>query len=77
MLIRKIQRTADVHELAWVVLFADFEFTRADCFTYVDGRPRYDGVRAFGDRNTVGGRICPVAAYSASAMTRQLSEVRE
>jgi len=42
-----ITPTADVHEHAWAVLFAAFDFTKADYLTYVDGRPRYDGVRAF------------------------------
>jgi beta-phosphoglucomutase family hydrolase len=42
-----ITPTADVHELAWGMLFSDFGFTKQDYLTYVDGRPRYDGVRSF------------------------------
>lgn len=42
-----ITPTADVHELAWGVLFSEFGFTKHDYLTYVDGRPRYDGVRSF------------------------------
>jgi len=42
-----ITPTAEVHERAWADLFADFGFTNADYLTYVDGRPRYDGVRTF------------------------------
>jgi beta-phosphoglucomutase family hydrolase len=48
--------TADVHEQAWTRMFNDFlssrhagdaPFTAADYHAYVDGRPRFDGVRAF------------------------------
>ncbi|MFW2382672.1 MAG: HAD family hydrolase [Acidimicrobiales bacterium] len=51
--------TARVHERAWASLFNWFlsehgsgasdrsEFTVADYHTYVDGKPRYDGVRSF------------------------------
>lgn len=39
--------TADVHERAWAELFADYGFTSADYLVYVDGKPRYDGVRSF------------------------------
>lgn len=42
-----ITPTADVHEHAWSELFADFGFTSADYLAYVDGKPRYDGVRSF------------------------------
>ncbi|QHC54383.1 HAD superfamily hydrolase (TIGR01509 family)/beta-phosphoglucomutase family hydrolase [Rathayibacter tanaceti] len=46
--------TADVHMQAWSRLFTDYlssrgvaeGYTDADYFRYVDGRPRYDGVRA-------------------------------
>ncbi|WP_296667429.1 HAD-IA family hydrolase [Demequina sp.] len=46
--------TADVHMAAWNRMFTDFfeahgitpAYTDADYFTYVDGKPRYDGVRA-------------------------------
>jgi beta-phosphoglucomutase family hydrolase len=39
--------TADVHRRAWGELFTDFGFTDDDYLTYVDGKPRYDGVRSF------------------------------
>ncbi|WP_049822060.1 HAD family hydrolase [Arthrobacter sp. H41] len=46
--------TADVHMQAWSRLFTPYlkakgigsGYTDADYFTYIDGRPRYDGVRA-------------------------------
>jgi beta-phosphoglucomutase family hydrolase len=39
--------TAHIHEQAWAELFAPWGFTSDDYLTYVDGRPRYDGVQAF------------------------------
>jgi beta-phosphoglucomutase family hydrolase len=39
--------TATVHERAWSELFAEFGFTGDDYLTYVDGKPRYDGVQSF------------------------------
>jgi len=48
--------TADVHERAWTQMFNEFlatrgdrqaPFSEADYHAYVDGRPRFDGVRAF------------------------------
>jgi beta-phosphoglucomutase family hydrolase len=49
--------TASVHQKAWKEMFDDFlrerdgdgfeEFTRRDYERYVDGKPRYDGVRSF------------------------------
>ena len=47
--------TADVHMLAWKKMFSDFlafrgvaePYTDSDYFDYVDGKPRYDGVRSF------------------------------
>jgi beta-phosphoglucomutase family hydrolase len=39
--------TAEVHERAWSELFAEFGFTGDDYLTYVDGKPRYDGVQSF------------------------------
>lgn len=47
--------TADVHRHAWAEMFTAFltdhpdaaPYTDDDYFTYVDGKPRYDGVRAF------------------------------
>ncbi|MEX0913571.1 MAG: beta-phosphoglucomutase family hydrolase [Demequina sp.] len=46
--------TAEVHMKAWHRMFTDYftkhditpPYTDADYFTYVDGKPRYDGVRA-------------------------------
>ncbi len=37
--------TADIHELAWAALFERWDFTASDYLAFVDGRPRYDGVR--------------------------------
>lgn len=42
-----ITPTAVIHEKAWSDLFAPWDFTNADYLAYVDGRPRYDGVRTF------------------------------
>jgi beta-phosphoglucomutase family hydrolase len=42
-----ITPTALIHEKAWADLFARWHFTSADYLAYVDGRPRYDGVRTF------------------------------
>ena len=42
-----ITPTAEIHEHAWGELFAPFDFTADDYLRYVDGRPRYDGVRTF------------------------------
>lgn len=39
--------TANVHQRAWTALFADYDFTEDDYLHYVDGKPRYDGVRSF------------------------------
>jgi beta-phosphoglucomutase family hydrolase len=47
--------TAEVHMRAWRRLFTDFLIKRgidqpyleSDYFSYIDGKPRYDGVRAF------------------------------
>lgn len=46
--------TAEVHMRAWQRMFAEFfdaravkpPYTEADYFAYVDGKPRYDGVRS-------------------------------
>lgn len=49
-----ITPTAEVHEKAWAALFAAFNYTEADYFKYIDGKPRYDGVRSFlASRNVV------------------------
>jgi beta-phosphoglucomutase family hydrolase len=42
-----ITPTASVHERAWAALFEPWGFTAEDYLTHVDGKPRYDGVRAF------------------------------
>ena len=42
-----ITPTAEIHEHAWSELFAPWAFTQDDYHTYVDGKPRYDGVRSF------------------------------
>ena len=42
-----ITPTASVHQVAWTELFAPWGFTPEDYLTYVDGKPRYDGVRSF------------------------------
>jgi beta-phosphoglucomutase family hydrolase len=48
--------TADVHQRAWTEMFEEFlarrtdpfvPFTEQDYLAYVDGKPRYDGVRSF------------------------------
>ena len=41
-----ITPTAEIHEHAWGELFAAYDFTQADYLHHVDGKPRYDGVRA-------------------------------
>jgi beta-phosphoglucomutase family hydrolase len=42
-----ITPTAEIHEHAWGKLFADYQYTEADYLQYIDGKPRYDGVRSF------------------------------
>lgn len=39
--------TAEIHEHAWGELFADYDYSEADYLEYIDGKPRYDGVRSF------------------------------
>lgn len=47
--------TADVHMHAWERMFTDYlrthgiaePYTETDYFDYIDGKPRYDGVRSF------------------------------
>ena len=47
--------TAEVHMRAWAKMFSEFlgargdqqPYTEQDYFDYVDGKPRYDGVRSF------------------------------
>jgi len=42
-----ITPTAEIHERAWAALFARWDFTATDYLTYVDGKPRYNGVQSF------------------------------
>lgn len=50
-----ITPTADVHMRAWAKMFSDFlmergidePYTADDYYRYVDGKPRYEGVRSF------------------------------
>lgn len=42
-----ITDTASLHEAAWAELFAGYDFTPADYRHFIDGKPRYDGVRDF------------------------------
>jgi beta-phosphoglucomutase family hydrolase len=45
-----ITPTAEIHERAWAELFrsAGFDdYSHGDYLAYIDGKPRYDGVRAF------------------------------
>ena len=42
-----ITPTAEIHEHAWGELFADYDYTEADYIEFIDGKPRYDGVRSF------------------------------
>lgn len=42
-----ITPTAEIHEHAWGELFVAFDYTEADYLRYIDGKPRYDGVRSF------------------------------
>ncbi|AQT82656.1 trehalose-phosphatase [Mycolicibacterium litorale] len=42
-----ITDTASLHEAAWAELFTGYDFTPADYRHFIDGKPRYDGVRDF------------------------------
>jgi HAD superfamily hydrolase (TIGR01509 family) len=42
-----ITPTAEIHEHAWGELFEPYGYTPADYLEYIDGKPRYDGVRSF------------------------------
>ena len=42
-----ITPTADVHERAWARLFDKYDYTADDYLTYIDGKPRYEGVESF------------------------------
>jgi beta-phosphoglucomutase family hydrolase len=39
--------TAEIHQRAWAELFAPWGFDGSDYLSYVDGRPRYEGVSTF------------------------------
>ena len=42
-----ITPTAEIHERAWADLFAAYDYSPADYLAFIDGKPRYDGVRGF------------------------------
>ena len=42
-----ITPTAEIHEHAWGELFAQYDYSEADYLQFIDGKPRYDGVRSF------------------------------
>ena len=42
-----ITPTAAVHERAWGQLFSPWNYTTQDYLSFIDGKPRYDGVRSF------------------------------
>lgn len=42
-----ITPTAEIHQRAWQQLFTGYGYTEDDYLSYIDGRPRYDGVRTF------------------------------
>ncbi len=61
-----ITKTAEVHSRAWKKMFDEFlrqqseknksrfvEFTSDDYLSYVDGKPRYDGVKSFLDSRSI------------------------
>jgi beta-phosphoglucomutase family hydrolase len=74
--------TADLHKQAWTAMFEEFldehlgpdhdPFTEDDYLTYVDGRPRFDGVRTFLESRAIqlpeGNRDEPPGTGSISAL---------
>ena len=42
-----ITPTAEIHEHAWGELFSAYDYTAANYLQFIDGKPRYDGVRSF------------------------------
>ena len=74
--------TAELHKQAWTALFEQFldehvgpdhdPFTEADYLAYVDGRPRFDGVRTFLESRGIqlpeGNRDEPPGSGSISAL---------
>jgi beta-phosphoglucomutase family hydrolase len=81
--------TAELHKQAWTVMFEEFldeylgpdhaPFTDADYLAYVDGRPRFDGVRTFlgsrGIQLPEGNRDEPPGSGSISALGNRKNEV--
>jgi beta-phosphoglucomutase family hydrolase len=78
--------TADIHQQAWKTMFDEFlvprgqaPFTDDDYLRYVDGRPRFDGVRTFlGSRHITlpeGDRDEPPGDGSVSALGNRKNEV--
>src|SRR5215217_4007183 len=81
--------TASVHQKAWKEMFDDYlrerdgdafdEFTSEDYERYVDGKPRYDGVRSFVEsrRYLEAARDAGLrrAVVSSSANTKEVLEV--
>lgn len=74
-----ITPTASVHEQAWGELFAPWDFTPQDYLTHVDGKPRYDGVRAFlaarGDHRPDGHPEDPPGDASVCALGNRKNEL--
>jgi phosphoglycolate phosphatase-like HAD superfamily hydrolase len=72
-----LTRTAEVHRAAWGEVFdsllaergtgPDQRFTEADYLTYVDGKPRRDGVRDF--------RAFALLEHGADVVVTDLSEL--
>jgi beta-phosphoglucomutase family hydrolase len=74
--------TADLHKQAWTAMFEEFldehlgpdhdPFTDSDYLAYVDGRPRFDGVRTFLESRGIqlpeGNRDEPPGTGSVSAL---------
>jgi beta-phosphoglucomutase family hydrolase len=81
--------TAELHQQAWTELFERFleeyvgpahePYTEADYLAYVDGKPRFDGVRSFlGSRDIhlpEGNRDEPPGSGSISALGNRKNEV--
>jgi beta-phosphoglucomutase family hydrolase len=79
--------TAEVHQRAWTTMFDEFlstqngqaPYSEADYLAYVDGRPRFDGVRTFlASRNIVlpeGDRNEPPGDGSVSALGNRKNEL--
>lgn len=84
-----ITPTAEVHMHAWAEMFGavlrergiDEPYTDEDYFTYVDGKPRYDGVRSFLESRGIelpeGGTDDPVEADTVSGLGNRKNAVLE